>query len=84
MKGTVHSMNPRRGMVAIETEDSGFTIIELLNDTNIDLGDIMEWHPATAGHHQVYYNHTKGSKMRVYAQNHWLNHGQLRQQLLFD
>jgi hypothetical protein len=84
MKGKVHSMNPRRGMVAIETAGHGFTIIELLSDTEIATGDQMEWSPDTGCGHQTYSNHTKGTKMRVYVQNHWVNLPQLRQQLLLD
>jgi len=84
MKGTVAHMNPRRGMVAIATSGHGFTIIELLNDINIEVGDAMEWTPDTGCGHQNYRNITKGIQMRVYAQNHWVNPPQLRQQLLLD
>lgn len=83
MRGKVHSMNPRRGMVAIETAGHGFTIIELLTDTNIDISDVMEWAPDTGCGHQNYQNVTKQQTMRVYAQNHWVNPPQLRQQLLY-
>ncbi len=32
-------MNPNRGMAAIATEDDGFTIIELLSDFELAIGD---------------------------------------------
>ena len=83
MKGTVHSMNPQRGMVAIETAGHGFTIIELLSDTHIEIGDLMEWSPDTGCGHQTYLNHTKGSRIQVYGQNHGVTPTLLRQQLLF-
>jgi len=83
MQGKVHSMNPRRGMVAIETRGHGFTIIELLTDSNIEIGDVMEWSHDTGCGHQDYTNLTKQRTMRVYAQNYWVNPPQLRQQLLF-
>lgn len=83
MNGIVHSMNPQRGMVAIETARHGFTIIELLFDTHIEIGDSMEWSPDTGCGSQTYINNTKGSRMRVFAQNHGVTPAQLRQQLLF-
>jgi hypothetical protein len=83
MKGTVHSMNPQRGMVAIETAGHCFTIIELLSDTHIDIGDSMEWSPDTGCGSQTYINNTKGSRMLVFAQNHGVTPTQRRQQLKF-
>ena len=83
MRGKVHSMNPRRGMIALETSGHGFTIIELLTDSSIEIGDVTEWSPDTGCGHQDYINVTKQKTMRVYAQNHWVNPPQLRKQLLF-
>jgi hypothetical protein len=37
--GTVAVVNPSRGMVAIATEDDGYTIIELLSDFELEVGD---------------------------------------------
>lgn len=83
MKGTVHSMNPRRGMVAIATEGHGFTIIELLSDENLEIGDVLEWSPDTGLGEQRYRNLTKNTTFAVFAQNHWVALHRLRQQLLF-
>lgn len=83
MKGTVHSMNPQRGMVAIETAGHGFAIIELLSDTHIDIGDSMEWSPDTGCSSQTYINNTKGSRLRVFVQNLGVTPKQLGQQLKF-
>ena len=70
-------------MVAIATEDDGFTIIELLSEWNIEVGDFIVW---TSGHGlgaEVYENVTKSSRANVYVQNHAVSESNLRQQLLF-
>lgn len=41
--GKVAALNPRRGMVAIKTDDGGYTIIELLSDFQLEIGDEMTW-----------------------------------------
>jgi hypothetical protein len=84
MRGQVFAMNPRRGMVAIETEGHGFTIIELLSDDDIEIGDEMSWSDDTGLGSETYRNITKGTRMDVYVQNHWVSKNQLRQQLLMD
>ncbi|MBL8811742.1 MAG: hypothetical protein JNM43_16355 [Planctomycetaceae bacterium] len=83
MKGTVFQINKQRGMVGTET-DNGFTIIELLNDDDIETGDEMEWNPETGLGQQVYTNKSKRKQMSVFAQNHWVPKQQLRSQLLID
>ena len=81
MQGTVFAINPQRGMVAIDTE-CGFTIIELLSDDDIEIGDEMAWTDDTAMGSETYVNRSKGERMDVYVQNHHVPKHQLRQQLL--
>ncbi len=75
-------MNPRRGMVAIETEDDGFTIIELLSGWDLEIGDSIVWVNGYGLGSEVYENRTKRSRAGVYVQNHSVNRAILRQQLL--
>jgi glutamine phosphoribosylpyrophosphate amidotransferase len=82
MDGVVYAMNPRRGMVAIATEDAGFTIIEMLSSEDIEPGDEMYWEDDTALGHEMYRNVSKDSTFEVFVQNHWVSRGQLKQQLL--
>lgn len=82
LTGIVYAMNPRRGMVAIKTEEYDFTIIELLGDDDIELGDEMRWKNDTGLGGETYLNVSKGRRMEVYVQNHWVPEKQLRQQLL--
>jgi hypothetical protein len=43
MRGYVHTINRRRGRVAIATDGHGYTIIEMLGSDNISIGDWLEW-----------------------------------------
>jgi len=71
-------------MVAIETDAHDFTIIELLSDDDIELGDEMVWANDTGLGQETYQNVTKLKHMDVYVQNHWVPKNQVRQQLLMD
>ncbi|MEW6426434.1 MAG: hypothetical protein AB1568_00205 [Thermodesulfobacteriota bacterium] len=82
MCGIVEQININRGMVAINTE-TGFTIIELIDDDNIDIGDKLCWDDDTALGHETYTNVSKGFTFEVVVQNHWVPKSQLNQHLLF-
>lgn len=41
LQGIVKLVNPRRGMIAVETEDGGYTVFELLGGYEIELGDVI-------------------------------------------
>lgn len=81
MKGTVTEINQSRGMAAVFTEEN-FSIIELLNE-GIEVGDELSWiaiHPLGS---EIISNLTKGERVEVYFQNHWVPKTQLPQQLLY-
>lgn len=80
-KGRVAAANPSRGMVAIETEDGGFTIIELISDWDLEVGDDIAWANDYGLGSEVYRNLTKGVQFEVYVQNHDVNRSNLRAQL---
>ena len=81
--GKVAEINRNRGMVAIATEDDGFTIIELLSEFELGIGDIMSWENGYGQGNEVYKNLTKGTSGEVYVQNHSVNQAILRKQLRF-
>jgi hypothetical protein len=81
--GTVEAINPDRGMVAIATQDDGFTIVELLSEWDIDKGDLISWANGHGLGAEIYENLTKGSRAEVYVQNHAVSESNLREQLLF-
>jgi len=82
--GTIAAINPKRGMVAIATEDDGFTVIELLSEFELDIGDSVSWLNGYGLGHEIYKNLTKGSSEEVYVQNHGVNRAKLRKQLLLE
>jgi hypothetical protein len=80
--GTVAAMNAARGMVAIATEDDSFTIIELLSDWELHIGDAISWENGYGMGSEVYENLTRQTRSEVYVQNHAVHQSTLRQQLL--
>lgn len=80
--GVVAAINSKPGMIAIETNDDGFTIIELLSDFEIAVGDKMLWPNGHGLGSEVYKNVTKGTFERVFVQNHAVSSSNLKQQLL--
>ena len=80
--GVVSAINQKLGMVAIATEDDGYTIIELLSDFEIEVGDSMTWSEGYGLGSEIYENLTKGSRDEVYVQNHSVSQSNLHQQLL--
>ena len=80
--GIVEAGNPARGMVAIATEDDGFTIIELMSEWDLEIGDAISWENGYGMGSEVYENRTKTSRAEVYVQNHGVSHSRVRRQLL--
>jgi len=69
-------------MVAIATQDDGYTIIELLSEWNIEVGDSIAWANGYGLGSEVYQNVTRSSREEVYVQNHSVSQSALHQQLL--
>ncbi len=80
--GVVAALNPKRGMVAIATEDDAYTIIELLSDFDLEIGDKIRWSNDYGLGSEVYTNLTRGESEEVYVQNHAVNKAILKKQLL--
>ncbi len=79
--GTVAEINSNRGMVAIATDES-FTIIELLSEFELEIGDSISWSNGFGLGHEIYENLTKNISKEVYVQNHSVNKANLHKQLL--
>lgn len=82
--GIAAAFNTIRGMVAIQTEDDGYTIIELLGAWHLEPGDEIAWRSGHAMGHQRYMNVTKGTSSEVFVQNHGVGPAALRDQLLLQ
>ena len=67
--GTVAALNSTRGMVAIATDDDSFTIIELLSDFELEIGDSISWSNGYGLGHEIYKNLSNGSSEEVYVKN---------------
>jgi hypothetical protein len=80
--GTVAAINPWQGRVAIWTEDDGYTIIELLSDFGLDVGDKMAWSGGYGLGSEIYENLTKGTTIEVFVKDHAVSRSNFRQQLL--
>ena len=79
--GTVAAINPKRGMVAIATEDDGYTIVELLSSWDLEVGDTLSWRNGHGLGSEIYENISKGTKAEVYVQNHSVTKSILDSQL---
>ena len=80
--GRIVAINPKQGMVAIETNDDGHTIFELVSEFEIEVGDEIRWSNDYGMGHENYSNVTKGITKEVYVQNHSVSKSNVRQQLL--
>ena len=58
------------------------TIIELLSEFELEIGDSVSWSNGYSLGHEIYKNLTKGSSDEVYVQNHAVSQANLRKQLL--
>ena len=83
MNGTVIDINQPRGMVALETEDGEYSIIELLGD-DVEIGDVLKWADDNPLGGETIRNLTQGEMIDVYFQNHSVPRSELRQQLLYE
>ena len=81
-KGKVAAINPHRGMVAIATEDSGFTIIELTSGWDLEVGDVITWANGYGLGSEIYENLTQRTSEEVFVQNHDVSMSNLPAQLL--
>jgi hypothetical protein len=81
--GVVAAPNPHRSMVGIKADDGGFTIIELLTDWELDVGDEVVWANDYGLGSEISDNRTKGTRCEVYVQNHDVSASHLQHQLFF-
>ncbi|WP_457571530.1 hypothetical protein [Desulfovulcanus sp.] len=66
MKGIVRAINPRKGMVAVETS-LGYSILELLGD-DVEIGDIISGNLDSLGSETVR-NETQMENIEVFIQD---------------
>ena len=82
MKGTIYDINPKRGMVAVQTDNGDFSIFEIISANQVEIGQEVSWSGNTPTGSAMITNHGSGERFEVYFQNHWVSRHQLDQQLL--
>jgi hypothetical protein len=80
MQGYVHTINRRRGLVAIATDGHGYTIIEVLGSELISIGDQVEWDDNSLDR-EIFTNLTKGIQINVKVHGHGIPETRVRQKL---
>lgn len=79
MNGRIYGMNRSKGLVAIETEFHGFTIVELVSDADLQVGDEITWESDTQMGLQTYSNVSTNRSLEVNVHNHLVAKTYLRQ-----
>jgi len=83
MNAIIVLINHRRGMVAAQTTDGDYVIIELLGDYDIDIGHVVSHPDFTSMGGEKYQNLSTGELMDVYVQNLCATVEQAKKQCLF-
>lgn len=83
MEGIIVQINEKQGQVAVDTNVCGYTIFEMLADTNFNTGDKVSWSDDQTLGHDMINNLTKGEIVEVFFQNHMVSRANLAKQLLY-
>jgi hypothetical protein len=83
-EGIIHSINRRRGVVAVQTAAGNFSVFELLGDDPVDIGDKVFWFQATSLGTTLLANITQNRIFEVSFQSHEVPESRLKKQLLID
>lgn len=67
MKGTVTLINPKRGFFVVEVDPGDYTVIEILGEYNLEVGDIISGSLDSHGGEDLK-NETQGETMSVFIQ----------------
>ena len=81
--GIIKKKNKKRGMIGIKT-NTGYTIVELLNDWDINIGDKIFWENDYGLGHEKYTNTSNNISTDVYVQNHDVSNSNVFNQLLYN
>ncbi len=83
MTGIVAKINHGSGMVAVQTESNGFSILEIIGGDPIREGDEVFWENDTGLGHAILSNLSQNLQYEVYFQDHWVGQSQVLSQLIF-
>jgi hypothetical protein len=80
MEARIVVANRKRGIYAAQTEDGEFVIIELIDTSEPEIGDVISHPDFTSMGSETYKNITQGCAIDVFVQNICGNLGQARKQ----
>ncbi len=81
MNGRVYAINRARQIVAIETELHGYTIIELQESADMEIGDEIGWPSDLELGVQVYENLNTRRRIAVQVLSHFVSKSSVRQHM---
>lgn len=81
MKGSIYRINHNRQMIAVKTDEGGFSVFENINEAEFELGDSVSWRNDTGLGSESLKNLTKNRTVEVYFQNHHVTQENLPAQL---
>ena len=82
MKGTIFRINPKRGMIAILTQNGDYSVFENTSSEEFEIGDEVSWRNDTGMGFQKITNLTSNFTTEVCFENHWISKSNLSTQLL--
>jgi hypothetical protein len=82
-QGTIVMIDREQCTAAIETENRGYTVIELDPDWPVEIGDVVEWEDDDELGFQDYRNTRNQAIGGVFVQNHDVDEKSLRLQFGF-
>lgn len=68
MRGTVTLVNADDGVVAVETEHAEYTVLGVMEDDALSVGDVIVGDLESLDH-QVVENETRGTQVSVYVED---------------
>ena len=83
MKGTISEINFKANQVAVSTENGDFSIFELLSQSEVEVGDEVEWLENNPLGHGLIKNLNSNEEIEVFFQNHWVSKDNLHKQLQY-
>lgn len=68
MRGTIALVNAEDGLAAVKTEHGEYTVLGVMEDNAIDVGDVVAGDLESLDH-QVIENETRGTTLSVYVED---------------
>jgi len=84
MTGTVVDINARRGMVCVETVEGTYSIFEIIDTMEFEVGDVLSWDGYMPLGGETICNQTQADTCDVFFEDHDVPKRLLRHRMLYD